>query len=158
MGGSRNAFVFHASACFLKLLPMKRKERGEWERAFRWPSLKCSPPVSDVIYYLKRSGMFRKTERRLKKDKMKVFIRTAFFVRSFRSKQEISQSGRGNKAWKHNWWVCSQCLCVCVLYIQLKNIILQCYSAFGKFYLYLDIYMSGMTWKEWLKRGTIISI
>lgn len=107
---------------------MKPKEWGEWERAFRWPSLKCSPPVSDVIYYLKRSGMFRKTERRLKKDKMKVFIRTAFFVRSFRSKQEISQSGRGNKAWKHNWWVCSQCLCVCAVHTAQKYYITVLFS------------------------------
>lgn len=109
-GGS---FCVSVSVCFLKLLPMKHEERGE--RAFRWPSLKRSPPVSDVIYYLKRSGMFRKTERRLKNDKMKVFIRTAFLSGLFDLSEEILRADTEIK--------CENTTdeSVCVLFIQLKE-------------------------------------
>lgn len=86
-----------------------------------------------MIYYLKRSGMFRKTERRLKTDMIKVFICTscwsAFFW-SFQSKRGFSQS------------VKTQLMSQFSVYIQLTNIILLYSSAFGKFYLYLDIYIS----------------
>ncbi len=145
-GCSRNAFVFYVSACFLKLLPTKR---GDCERAFRWPSLKCSPPVSDVIYYLKRSEMFRRTERRLKNDKMKLFYPYCFFLWSFQSKQGIYQSGRGNKVWKHNWWVCSQC--VCAVHTAQKILYYNIIQPLASF-----TYILTFTCLECLKRGTII--
>lgn len=126
-------FCVYVPACFPELLRTNR----ERERAFRWPSLKRSPPVSDVIYYLKRSGMLRKTERRLKNDKMKVFIRTAFLC-LFCRRRGISPSRDGNEVWKQNWWVC-------VMWFSFRNIILQCLSAFGRIYLDLHIYISEMT-------------
>ncbi len=90
---------------------------------------------------------------------MKVFIPAAFLSGLFDLSEEFLRADVEikceNTTDESDLSVCV-CVCVCVLYIQLNNIILQYYSAFGKFYLYLDIYMSGMIWKsffwkEWLK-------
>ncbi len=59
-------------------------------------------------------GNVQKDREKIKKRQDESFYPCCFFVWSFRSKRGISQSGRGNKVWKHNWWVWSQCVCVCV--------------------------------------------